>query len=334
LRWARFWRRRCCSRSVARCERLPKRMIVQIGNSNTARKQLGNLQPMENAFDKGGIPIATTITNAALIAAGKELLVYAQQTAVPYVAGGMTLVGMDCQGLAEYLLMQCGVPRAECNLAGSNAHFRKCVWTGTPEACCEAFGSVPGGAFVFIWEESGAPAKYDGDGLGNAEHMGVYLGDYALHASSSRGMVAQSAFAGKTIPNGGWNRVGLAPWVDYGLTETQQATLNTAAAESATSAESDATAATAASATVDTSVFFTVKKGCKGGAVRRLQTWLADLGYDLGVYGADGDFGTATDAAVRAFQLAGGLAADGAVGQNTWRALAAARQAAMEEAQG
>jgi hypothetical protein len=244
----------------------------------------------------------------------------------------MTLTGMDCQGLAEYLLIQCGIPKAECNLAGSNAHFRKCVWTGTPEACCEVFGSVPGGAFLFIWEECGAPAKYDGDGLGNAEHMGVFLGDCALHASSSRGMVAQSAFAGKTIPNGGWNRVGLAPWVDYGLTETQQTTLNTTAAENTAGTEGTAIAQSTSAAT-DTSAFFTIKKGCKGSAVRLLQTWLTDLGYDLGAYGTDGDFGAATDTATRAFQQAHSLAVDGVVGQNTWRTLAAARQVA-EEAQG
>ncbi|MCE5343875.1 MAG: C40 family peptidase, partial [Eubacteriales bacterium] len=85
----------------------------------------------------GGIIIATKITNAALITAGRELLSYAEQTTVPYTAGGMTLAGMDCQGLVEYLLIRCGVPKADCNLAGSNAHWRKCVWTGTPEACSE-----------------------------------------------------------------------------------------------------------------------------------------------------------------------------------------------------
>ncbi len=275
--------------------------------------------------------MATIITNAALIAAGKELLAYARQTAIPYVSNGMSLSGMDCQGLAEYLLIRCGVPKAECDLAGSNAHWRRCVWTGTPEACADAFGCVPGGALVFIWEAEGAPAKYVGDGMGNAEHMGVYLGDCALHASSSRGMVAESRFAGKTIPNGGWNRVGLAPWVDYGLTGTQQAALTRA--EDAEAGTVRAASSSATAAATDPASFYAVKKGCRGGAVRRLQTWLGGLGYDLGGYGADGDFGAATGAAVRAFQQARGLAVDGVVGPQTWAALAAARQAAAEEAQ-
>ncbi len=160
----------------------------------------------------------TRITSAAYVAAGKTLLGQAQKQTIPYVANGMSLGGMDCQGLAEYLLIQCGVPKAECNLAGSNAHWRNCVWRGTPEACKASFGAVSEGAWLFILSESdgGAPEKYRGDGLGDAYHMGVYLGGCAIHASSSRGYVAESKFEGKTIKNGGWNMIGLPPWVDYG----------------------------------------------------------------------------------------------------------------------
>lgn len=159
----------------------------------------------------------TKITSAAYVAAGKALLGQARKQTIPYVAAGMSLAGMDCQGLAEYLLMECGVPKAECNLAGSNAHWRNCVWTGTPEQCKAAFGAVPPGAWVFIVsDDDGTPEKYRGDGLGDAGHMGVYLGDCAIHASSSRGYVTESKFEGKTIKNGGWNRIGLPPWVDYG----------------------------------------------------------------------------------------------------------------------
>jgi hypothetical protein len=265
-----------------------------------------------------GITMATKVTNAALITEAEKLLAYSKQTMIPYVANGMTLQGMDCQGLAEYLLTKCGVPKAECNLAGSNAHWRKCVWTGTPEECVKTFGCVPGGAFVFIWEEDGAPAKYDGDGLGNAEHMGVYLGDCVIHASSSRGMVAESKFAGKTIPNGGWNRIGLSCWVDYGLSECQEEAISEAISESKIPTN-DSTDPPVNTSSVDVSQFFTIKQGCKGGAVRRLQTWLSDLGYSISV---DGDFGAKTEAAVKQFQTDHGLEADGIVGKQTWAALA------------
>lgn len=42
------------------------------------------------------------------------------------------------------------------------------------------------------------------------------------------------------------------------------------------------------------------------------------MGYDLGVYGADGHFGTKTYVAVCQFQRDNGLDVDGIVGNNTW----------------
>lgn len=42
--------------------------------------------------------------------------------------------------------------------------------------------------------------------------------------------------------------------------------------------------------------------GCEGNDVKELQSYLIRLGYDCGRWGADGDFGDATEAAVRKFQ--------------------------------
>lgn len=63
----------------------------------------------------------------------------------------------------------------------------------------------------------------------------------------------------------------------------------------------------------------TVRRGSSGPAVQRLQETLASLGFDPG--GIDGTFGPGTEQAVRAFQTAQGLAADGVVGPNTWQVL-------------
>ena len=65
----------------------------------------------------------------------------------------------------------------------------------------------------------------------------------------------------------------------------------------------------------------TLRKGSKGDTVRELQTMLLKLGYDLGPCGIDGDFGKATEAAVRSFQSDHRLAVDGVVGKNTWAEL-------------
>ena len=61
-----------------------------------------------------------------------------------------------------------------------------------------------------------------------------------------------------------------------------------------------------------------IKKGSKGYAVKKLQEMLNDKGYKLTV---DGDFGPATDAAVRAYQKANHLDVDGEVGEHTWASL-------------
>lgn len=67
----------------------------------------------------------------------------------------------------------------------------------------------------------------------------------------------------------------------------------------------------------------TLRKGSKGEDVKRLQELLIGMGYDLGSWGADGDYGKATEAAVRKFQQEHGLTADGIAGPKTWAALEA-----------
>lgn len=58
----------------------------------------------------------------------------------------------------------------------------------------------------------------------------------------------------------------------------------------------------------------TIAKGDKGPAVGKVQTI-------LGVFPVDADFGGITDGAVKGFQAAAGLSADGIVGPQTWKAL-------------
>lgn len=65
----------------------------------------------------------------------------------------------------------------------------------------------------------------------------------------------------------------------------------------------------------------TLRKGNKGEAVRAAQFLLNGRGASCGMYGADGDFGNATQAAVLAFQRRNNLDADGIIGAQTWAAL-------------
>ena len=68
-----------------------------------------------------------------------------------------------------------------------------------------------------------------------------------------------------------------------------------------------------------------MKNGAKGEQVKALQALLIGYGYKMesnGVtYGIDGSFGGATDKAVRSYQVANNLEADGSVGPATWGSL-------------
>ena len=65
----------------------------------------------------------------------------------------------------------------------------------------------------------------------------------------------------------------------------------------------------------------TLRRGDKGPAVIKAQELLRKWGYSLGSYGVDGDFGPATEKAVKAFQKDNGLTQDGVIGKNTWEKL-------------
>lgn len=61
-----------------------------------------------------------------------------------------------------------------------------------------------------------------------------------------------------------------------------------------------------------------LRKGMAGADVKTLQAALIAYGYSCGSAGADGDFGAGTEAALRKFQTAYKLGADGIAGQGTW----------------
>lgn len=66
----------------------------------------------------------------------------------------------------------------------------------------------------------------------------------------------------------------------------------------------------------------TLARGSEGAEVAYLQTLLKILGYATN--SVDGSFGVNTEHQVKAFQADNGIAIDGIVGDNTWRALEAA----------
>lgn len=175
---------------------------------------------------------------------------------------------------------------------GSDTMYRKyCVNKGELQKGKRTDGATlkPGTA-VFVWNGT----KYS--------HVGLYIGSGTVIEAmgTQKGVTTTKVTATK------WTHWGELKGVDYG--ESRQDS------DPAPTAEP---------------VLPTLRKGSKGEYVQLLQTKLMMLGYDLGSYGVDGDFGTKTQAAVKAFQKDRGLSADGIVGAKTWAELEKPAEAAM-----
>ena len=88
---------------------------------------------------------------------------------------------LDCQGFVEQVLKDLGVRKKDgspYNWRGSNSMWRNYIgWKGTIEECKKKFGCIPQGAFLFLlkWDGKEEEKGYT-DGLGNASHVGLYLG--------------------------------------------------------------------------------------------------------------------------------------------------------------
>lgn len=65
----------------------------------------------------------------------------------------------------------------------------------------------------------------------------------------------------------------------------------------------------------------TLKQGDKGLIVKAMQILLEGRGYRCGIFGADGDFGAASDKALRKYQAEKGLEIDGVCGPESWKSL-------------
>lgn len=61
-----------------------------------------------------------------------------------------------------------------------------------------------------------------------------------------------------------------------------------------------------------------LRRGMTGADVKTLQAALIAYGYSCGSAGADGDFGSGTETALKKFQTKYGLGADGIAGKGTW----------------
>lgn len=123
-------------------------------------------------------------------------------------------------------------------------------------------------------------------------------GDNIVHARTSEG-------TSDTRDNSG-NEIRTQPWYNYSHGWTHRLRFT----GKSISLVSNGT-------TIPSSTPTVLKLGSSGSEVKTLQENLIKLGYSCGSYGADGDFGSATESAVKKYQREHGLIVDGQAGVNT-----------------
>ena len=169
------------------------------------------------------------------------------------------------------------------------AHSSNRIW----ESYCSSRGQLKQGARTDGQPLLPGTAVFVHPSGKNRTHIGLYVGDgIVIEASGTQAGVISTA-----VSNRKWVEWGELKGVSYdGAQETVGKGSEPMAA-------------------------VLLKKGDKGEAVRQAQALLLRRGYDLGKWGADGDFGSATEAAVRQFQRDAGLKQDGILGPETLEAL-------------
>ena len=160
----------------------------------------------------------------------------------------------------------------------------------------ESVTPSPGWFALYDWGDNGK-----GDCTGNPEHIGIVEkvenGNIIVIEGNYDGPDADSTdgVERRTLKlNGRYLRGFIAP--KYAATGEEKPVSTPAAAESLPM----------------------LRKGDKGDTVKAMQILLAGYGCKCGIFGADGDFGSATEKAVKEYQEKMGLEADGICGPLTW----------------
>lgn len=158
----------------------------------------------------------------------------------------------------------------------------------------DAYVPAPGSIIFYDWNDSGS-----GDNRGSADHVGIVekvVGDtiHVIEGNYSNSVKRRYIRVNdKYIRGYGVPKYDAEPAVDKPTTKKDVCT-------------------------VEVNV---LRKGSKGNNVKAMQLLLMAYGYKLPLYGADSDFGSETEKAVRAFQKDKGLSVDGICGPDTWEEL-------------
>jgi len=188
----------------------------------------------------------------------------------------------DCSGLFAWWIEQLG---------GAIAHGSNSIY----DRYCKSKGTLKKGKKSDGTELKPGTAVFTTGSDGRHGHIGLYAGNGKV--IEARG--AQYGVVETSVTDSRWKAWGELKMIDY----------DGADEDPPWDEDKDAD-------------YPTIRRGSKGKYVQLLQVKLKDLGYDLGKWGADGDYGEQTEKAVKAFQKDNGLTPDGICGPRTWAKLA------------
>ena len=134
-------------------------------------------------------------------------------------AGGTNYLGisynrLDCQALVEQVLKDAGEKGH--NWRGSNHMWRDALSERHADVDFSIYDNIPAGAWLFtLRHDGGERTKGYNDGLGNAKHVGIYLGNGDVKHSTSGTSGGLGGVQMDRITSGRWNAWGLCKYIDY-----------------------------------------------------------------------------------------------------------------------
>ena len=157
----------------------------------------------------------------------------------------------------------------------------------------------------YDWGDSGA-----GDNVGSSDHVGIVADVNGNTLTIIEGNISDKVAYRTITVNARYIR-------GYGLPDYERKAVNKSTDGPNISTET-VNKSTVKTVTVELKQ---LSRGMTGAQVKTMQLLLIGKGFSCGPDGADGDLGANTDAALRKFQKANGLAVDGICGADTWKEL-------------
>lgn len=158
----------------------------------------------------------------------------------------------------------------------------------------DAYTPAPGDFLLYDWGDSGS-----GDNKGWPDHIGIVEKVVGNNINVIEGNYKNAVSRRMIAVNAKFIRGYIVPKYDAEVKQTE----------------------TAKADDVCTLELKVLRKGSKGNTVKAMQTLLIGYGHFCGGYGADGDFGSGTESALKAYQKAKGLSVDAVCGPKTWAKL-------------